>query len=148
MEKQLVCAYLTFILLLAVAPSATSSEYQKYVLKTLRLLKDTSAAYLIEKLGESSTVIEKLTYQVISFIQKYIYRGKTNAELVETRMRQYNTMKNKATQTILPEPRNLREHIKKANLQGCYWRYYLEHNITKVDPCRAGWLRYEINGFK
>ena len=70
LEKQLVCAYLTFILLLAVAPSVTSSEYQKYVLKTLRLLKDTSAANLIEKLGESSTVSEKLTYQVISFIQK------------------------------------------------------------------------------
>ena len=57
-------------------------------------------------------------------------------------------MKNKATQTILPEPRNLKEHIKKANLQACYWRHYLEQNITKVEPCRAGWLRYEINGFK
>ena len=40
----------------------------------------------------------------MGFFQKYIYRGKTNEELVETRMREYNMMKTKPTQTILPEP--------------------------------------------
>ena len=81
-------------------------------------------------------------------IQKYVYRGKTNEELVETRMRQYNTMKTKTTQTILPDPHSLKEHIKRANLQAYYWRHYLERNVTKVDPCRAGWLRDETNGLK
>ena len=82
--------------------------------------KDTSAAHLIEKLGESATASEDLLYQVMSFIQKYVYRGKTNEELVETRMRQYNTMKTKTTQTILPDPHSLKEHIKRANLQAYY----------------------------
>ena len=73
-----------------------------------RLLKDTSAPHLIEKPGESATVNEDLLYQVMGFIQKYVYRGKTNEELVETRMRQYNTMKTKTTQTILPDPHSLK----------------------------------------
>ena len=64
----------------------------------------------------------------MSFNQKYVYGGKINEELVKTRMRQYNTMKTKTTQTILPEPHSLKEHIKGANLQAFYWRHYL--NIT------------------
>ena len=55
-------------------------------------------------------------------------------------------MKTKTTQTILPDPQSLKEHIKRANLQAYYWRYYLEHDITKLDPSRAGWLRDETNG--
>ena len=84
----------------------------------------------------------------MSFIQKYVYRGKTNEELVETRMRQYNTMKTKTTQTILPDPHSLKEHIKRANLQAYYWRHYLEHNKIKVDPSAADWLRDETNELK
>ena len=90
-EKQLACAYLSSILLLAV----TASQPLLSNIKTCvfqQLLKDTAAAHLIEKLDESATVSENLTYQVMSFIQKCIYRGKTNEELVETRMRQYNTI--------------------------------------------------------
>ena len=84
-----------------------------------RLLEDTHVAYLIEKLGdlgESATVSENLTYQVRSFIQIYIYLGKTNEESLEARMRQYNMMKTKTTQTILPDPHSFKEHIKRANL--------------------------------
>ena len=113
-----------------------------------RLLRDTSAAHFIEKLGESATVSEDLLYQVMSFIQKYVFRGKTNEEIEETRMKQHNTMKVKTTQTTLPDPHSLKEHIKRANLQVYYWRHYLEHNRTKVDPSRTGWLRDETNGLK
>ena len=115
-----------------------------------QLLKDISATHLTEKLGGSATVSKDLLYQVMSFIQKYVYRGKINEELVKTRMRLYDTMKAKTTQSILPDSHSLKEHIKRANLQACYWRHYLEHNLTKVDPCRAGWLREtnEINGLK
>ena len=63
-------------------------------------------------------------------------------------MRQYNTMKTKITQNISPDPHSWQEHIKRANLQAYYWRHYLEYNITKVDPCRARWLRDETNGLK
>ena len=50
LEKQLVCTYRNFILSLAAIPSGTSLEYQKHVFQ--RLLKDTSATDLIEKLGK------------------------------------------------------------------------------------------------
>ena len=112
------------------------------------MLRDTSATHLIEKIGESAIVSKDLLYQVISFIQKYVYRGKINEELVKTRMRQYSTKETKRTQTILPDPHSLKEHIKRANLQAYYWQHYLEHNIAKEDPCRAGWLRDETNGLK
>ena len=112
------------------------------------MLKDTPAAHLIERLGKSDTVSEELLYQVMSFIQKYVYRVKPNEEIVETRMRQYNTVKTKTTQTILPDPHSLKKHIKRANLEAYYLRHYLEHNITKVDPSRADWLRDETNGLK
>ena len=118
-----------------------SSDFQ-------RLLKDTPVASLIEKLGESAIASENLTYQVMNFTQKYAYRGKINEELVETRMRQYNMMNTKTTQNILPDSHDLKENIKRANLQSYYWRHYLEHNITKVDLCRAGWLIDEMNGLK
>ena len=62
----------------------------------------------IEKLGELATASEDLLYQIMSFIQKYVYRGKTNEKLVEKRMRQYNTMKTKTTQIILPDPHSLK----------------------------------------
>ena len=38
----------------------------------------------------------------MSFIQKYVYRGKPNEELVETRMRQYNMMKTKTAHLTTP----------------------------------------------
>ena len=44
-------------------------------------------------------------------------KGKINELLVEKRMRQYNTMKIKTTQTILPDPHSLKEYIKRANLR-------------------------------
>ena len=52
-------------------------------------------------------------------------------------MRQYNMMKTETTQIIFPDPHNLKEHIKIVNLQAYYWQHYLEHNITKVDTCKA-----------
>ena len=55
-KKKLVCVYLSCILLLDATTSANSLGYKKRVLK--RLLKDSSAAHLVEKLGESATVNE------------------------------------------------------------------------------------------
>ena len=66
LEKQLACAFVSFILLLAAISSPASLEYQKRVFQ--RVDKDTSAAHLIENLGESATVSEELLCQVISFI--------------------------------------------------------------------------------
>ena len=42
----------------------------------------------------------------MTFIQKYIYRGKTVEELVEKRMRQCNTIQIKTKQTLLRDPKS------------------------------------------
>ena len=82
-----------------------------------RLLKNTAAAHLIEKLDESATVSENLIYQVMSFIQKYIHRGKTNEELVEIRMWQYNTIE-EPCQTLRDWRNISKELIYKHNIGG------------------------------
>ena len=58
-------------------------------------------------------------------------------------MRQYNRMKTKTTQAILPNSHSLKGYIKSAGLQAYYYRHYLEHNITKADHCGGGGLRDE-----
>ena len=75
-------------------------------------ISKTSAIYLIGTLGKSTTASENLTYHVMGFIQKYINHGKTNEELVEMRMGQYNTMETKTTHTILLDPHSFKEQIK------------------------------------
>ena len=75
----------------------------------------------------------------------HIYYGKTNEELVKTRMKmkKCNTMKTKTKQTILSDPHRLKEYIKRANLRAYYWQQYLEYDIKKIKPSRAAWSRDE-----
>ena len=50
-------------------------------------------------------------YTPFNMIVDKIY-SKEAEGIVETRMRQYNELKTKATQVILPDPNSLTQHIK------------------------------------
>ena len=54
-------------------------------------------------------------YSPFNMIFDKIY-SKEAKGIVETRMRQYNELKMKATQVILPDPNSLTQHIKWANI--------------------------------
>ena len=46
-----------------------------------------------------------------------LFLGKEVEEIVKARMRQYNEIKTKTTQVILPDPNSLTQHIKRASNQ-------------------------------
>ena len=60
-------------------------------------------------------------------------------------MRQYNEIKTKTAQIILPDLNSLTQHIKRAN-QAYYWVYCMTKDIHKCDPCLSGWKRGEKTG--
>ena len=66
--------------------------------------------------------------------------------IVETRMRQYNEIKRKATQVILPDPNNLTHHIKRVNIQAYYLVHCMNKDIKKCDQHLSGWKREEETG--
>ena len=61
----------------------------------------------------------------------FIYNARKNEEYVDTRIRNYNSLKIKTTQSILPDPKNIKQHIKRANMQCFYWKNSLHSNIEK-----------------
>ena len=63
------------------------------------------------------------------FIQRYVYRGKEVKVTIKTRMRQYNKIKAKARQVILPDPISLTKPIKRANIEAYYWMHSMTKNI-------------------
>ena len=63
--------------------------------------------------------------------------------IVETRMIQYNEIKTKTTQVILPDPNSSVQHIKRANIQAYYWVHCMNKDIQKCEPCLSGRKREE-----
>ena len=84
-------------------------------------------------------------YTPFNMIVDKIY-SKEAEGIVETRMRQYNELKTKATHVILPDPNSLTQHIKWANIQAYYWMHCMNKDIKKSDPRLSGWKREEETG--
>ena len=59
---------------------------------------------MIVELASSNIITELVNNEVTKFTQRYIYRDQAVERIVETRMRQYNEIKTKTTQVILPDP--------------------------------------------
>ena len=65
---------------------------------------------------------------------------KDTEELVDTRIRNYNSLNIKTTQSILPDPPSVTQHVRRSNLQCYYWKSYLEPIIEKIEPTTSDWL--------
>ena len=69
-------------------------------------------------------------------LSKIMFTGIRKWErIVNTRMRQYNEIKTKTAQVILPDLNSLTQHIQRANTQAHYWVYCMTKDIQKCDPC-------------
>ena len=66
-------------------------------------------------------------------------------ELEDTRIRNYDSLNIKTTQSILPDPPSLTQHVRRANLQCYYWKSCLEPIIEKIEPTTSDWLRNSDN---
>ena len=49
-------------------------------------------------------------------------------------MRPCNEIKQKIAQGIFLDPNSLIQHIKRGNIQGCYWVHCMSKDIQKCDP--------------
>ena len=62
---------------------------------------------MIVGLDSSNIITQSVNNKVTEFIQRYVYHDKEVEGIVETRMRQYNEIKAKTMETILPDPNSL-----------------------------------------
>ena len=85
------------------------------------------------------SIRESVNNEVTKFIQSYVYRDQELEGIIENRMRQYNEIKTKTTQVILPDLNSLTQRIKRANIQASYWVHFMTKDIQKCDPCLSSW---------
>ena len=103
---------------------------------------------LLTDLGNERDVSESSDENSKKFIQIFVYGGKETEELVDTRIRNYDALNIKTTQSILPDPTSLTQHIRRANLQCYYWKCCVKPTIEKIEPTTSGWVRNSDNALE
>ena len=97
------------------------------------------AVTLLTDLGNECNVSVSCDEKVKKFIQVFVYGGKDTEELVDTRIRNYDSVNIKTT---LSDPRSLTQHVRRENY---YWKSCLNPIIEKIEPTTLGWLRNSDN---
>ena len=72
----------------------------------------------------------------------YILGRKSTEVCVGTRVQNYNSLKTKTTQSILHDPENIKQHLRRGNLQCYQYKHCTDRWLTQIDPCTLGWTRY------
>ncbi len=99
--------------------------------------------HLLEQLGSRRTLDEDGVTSITKFIHETISSGKRDDDLVTTLMRQYDKLRGKTTQSIIPDPESIRYLIQRANMAAYDLKAFSSPVIEKIDPCESGWLREE-----
>lgn len=94
---------------------------------------------LLSGLGREKVVTADTQKKVEEFIQTCVYSGRVGEDIVDTRMRQYNNLTVKTTQSIVPDPDSLCQHVKRANIVAYYWCHCTEAITQKINPHLSGW---------
>ena len=121
----------------------TSYFYRSSKISVFEKARKNKSLHLLEQLGNERTLDEDGEASVTNFIHETIYNGKRGDDLVTTRMRQYDKLPVKTTQSIIPDPESLRHLIQRANMAAYYLKAFSSPVIEKIDPCESGWLRNE-----
>jgi hypothetical protein len=72
-----------------------------------------------------------------------MYAGSEQECFVETRVRMYNSLKTKASSSILPDESSTNEHLKRSDLQARLWYQCLQQNIHYPSLAGRGWEKSE-----
>eukprot|EP00794_Sanderia_malayensis_P012345 gene12345-13618_t len=104
--------------------SDTTSYFYRISKKSIfdRAVKQKSLPFL-EKLGDEKSLNADGERDITNFIHRAIYNGKENDDIVTARVNQYDKLRVKTTQSIIPDPGSLKYLIQRANLA----TYYLKH---------------------
>eukprot|EP00794_Sanderia_malayensis_P009443 gene9443-10430_t len=95
--------------------------------------------HLLDKLGTARTLDAEDQHDVTSFIKNVIYNGKSDEDLVSLRIRQYDRLRLKTTQTIIPDPGSIAYAVKRANMAAYYLKHFGTRIVQKINPCDSGW---------
>eukprot|EP00794_Sanderia_malayensis_P005820 gene5820-6517_t len=98
---------------------------------------------LLEKLGDEKSLHADWERDITNFIHKTIYNGKENDDLVTTRINEYDKLRVKTTQSIIPDPGSLKYLIERANLATYYLKHFSLPVVEKVSVSESGWIREE-----
>ena len=121
----------------------TSYFYRSSKTSVFEKARKNKSLRLLEQLGNERTLDEDGEASVTKFIHKTIYSGKRGDDLVTMRIRQYDKLRVKTTQSIIPDPESIRHLIQRANMAAYFLKAFSSPVIEKSDPCESGWLREE-----
>ena len=96
---------------------------------------------LLEHLGNEKVLSADGEKDIMTFVQTTVYNGKKEDDIVTTRINQYDRLRVKTTQSIIPDPGSLKYLIMRANLATYYLKNFLSPIMEKLDPCQNGWIR-------
>eukprot|EP00794_Sanderia_malayensis_P002570 gene2570-2969_t len=122
--------------------SDTTSYFYRISKKSLfdRAAKQKSLL-LLEKLGDEKSLNGERDITNL-FIGQYT-TVKKNGGIVTTRINQYDKLRVKTTQSIIPDPGSLKYLIQKANLATYYLKHFSLPVVKKVSVSESGWIREE-----
>ena len=69
-----------------------------------KLIKDSSKYALLDSIGKTSSLTENAYAETLKFMQSVLYSAKEEETLVQTRIRLYQAMKTKSSQSLPPDP--------------------------------------------
>ena len=95
---------------------------------------------LLEELGTSIGPVGEL-HDATKFLQTVLYPGKDDEDIVQTRVRMYEKMKEKCSSKLIPDPNSSSHHLKRADLQTYIWRQCMRREINYPDVEGRGWIK-------
>eukprot|EP00794_Sanderia_malayensis_P013309 gene13309-14682_t len=119
--------------------SKPAKTWGDYMANQLRSFTPASPLNAAESLGTARTLDAEDQHDVTSFIKNVIYNGKSDEDLVSLRIRQYDRLRLKTTQTIIPDPGSIAYAVKRANMAAYYLKHFGTRIVQKINPCDSGW---------
>eukprot|EP00112_Aurelia_sp_Birch-Aquarium-sp1_P017335 Seg4002.3 transcript_id=Seg4002.3/GoldUCD/mRNA.D3Y31 product="hypothetical protein" protein_id=Seg4002.3/GoldUCD/D3Y31 len=118
-----------------------ASDDIAFALRNLKLFgasNDQKVVVFVAGRNIRKTLDEDGDASVTKFIHETIYSGKRDDDLVTTRMRQYDKVRVKTTQSIIPDPESIKNLIQRANMAAYYLKAFRSPVIEKIDSCESG----------
>ena len=56
-------------------------------------------------------------------------------------MQNYDSLKTKTTQSILPLPESAKQHLRRRSLQCYQYKHCTDSYLAQIEPCTSGWTR-------
>eukprot|EP00794_Sanderia_malayensis_P002215 gene2214-2520_t len=117
----------------------TSYFYRTSKAQYLKKHEKTSLYTSLSHWAVQKVLDEEGADSVIKFIHETIYNGKPNDNLVTTRIKQYDKLRVKTTQSVIPDPESIRHLVKRANMAAYYLKAFSSLLSIKINPCESGW---------